>query len=45
MTGKRADAIQHYRKFIALAKVDSPYRGEAMKWLAAYGAPYDPGAP
>ena len=45
MTGKRADAIQHYRKFMALAKVDSPYRGEAMKWLAALGAPYEPGAP
>jgi tetratricopeptide (TPR) repeat protein len=45
MTGKRADAIQHYRKFLALAKVDSPYRGEAMKWLAAFGAPYEPGAP
>ena len=45
MTGKRTEAIQHYRKFIALAKVDSPYRGEAMKWLAAFGAPYDPGAP
>jgi tetratricopeptide (TPR) repeat protein len=45
MSGKRADAIQHYRKFIALAKADSPFRGEAMKWLAAYGAPYEPGAP
>ncbi|HMI89455.1 MAG TPA: tetratricopeptide repeat protein [Polyangiaceae bacterium] len=45
MTGKRAEAVQHYRKFIALAKVDSPYRGEAMKWLTAFGAPYDPGAP
>jgi tetratricopeptide (TPR) repeat protein len=45
MTGKRTDAIGHYRKFMALAKVDSPYRGEAMKWLAAFGAPYDPAAP
>ena len=45
MSGKRADAIQHYRKFIALAKVDSPYRVEAIRLLAMLGAPYDPGAP
>lgn len=45
MTGKRVDAIQHYRKFIALAKVDSPYRTEAIRFLALLGAPYDPGAP
>jgi tetratricopeptide (TPR) repeat protein len=42
MTGKRADAVNHYRKFLGLAKADSPYRSEAMKWLTAFGAPYEP---
>jgi tetratricopeptide (TPR) repeat protein len=43
-TGKRADAVTHLRRFLALAKVDSPYRGEAMKTLASLGAPYEQGA-
>ena len=44
-SGKRADAVQHYRRFLALAKVDSPYRADAVKALSSLGAPYDPGAP
>ncbi|MET0595738.1 MAG: tetratricopeptide repeat protein, partial [Polyangiaceae bacterium] len=44
MSGRRADAVVHYRKFMALAKVDSPFRAEAARWLQAFGAPYDPNA-
>jgi tetratricopeptide (TPR) repeat protein len=44
-SGKRADAIQHYRRFVALAKVDSPYRDEALKALTALGAAYEQGGP
>jgi predicted Zn finger-like uncharacterized protein len=41
--GKRADAIAHLRRFLALAKVDSPYRADARKALAALGANVDEG--
>jgi len=40
--GRRPDAVAHYRKFMALAKVDSPYRADAEKALASLGAPYEP---
>jgi predicted Zn finger-like uncharacterized protein len=43
-SGKRADAIQHYKRFLGLAKVDSPFRSEALKGLVALGSPYE-GAP
>jgi hypothetical protein len=41
--GKRADAINHLRRFLALAKVDSPYRADARKALTALGATYEDG--
>jgi tetratricopeptide (TPR) repeat protein len=41
--GRRADAVAHLRRFLALAKVDSPYRGDARKALTALGAAYEDG--
>jgi predicted Zn finger-like uncharacterized protein len=43
-SGKRADAIQHYKRFLGLAKVDSPFRDEALRALVSLGSPYE-GAP
>jgi tetratricopeptide (TPR) repeat protein len=40
-SGKRPDAIQHYKRFLVLAKVDSPYRDEALRALVSLGAPYE----
>jgi tetratricopeptide (TPR) repeat protein len=40
-SGRAADAIQHYKRFLALAKVDSPYRNEALRDLKSLGATYD----
>lgn len=39
--GRRADAVAHLRRFLALAKVDSPYRADARKSLTALGATYE----
>ena len=44
-SGKKADAIRHYRRFLALAKVDSPYRDDALRGLVSLGAPYDKDLP
>jgi len=42
--GGRADAVAHLRRFLALAKVDSPYRADARKALTALGAGYEDGS-
>jgi predicted TPR repeat methyltransferase len=39
--GKHAEAVQHYRRFLGLAKSDSPYRIDAIKQLGALGSPYE----
>jgi tetratricopeptide (TPR) repeat protein len=39
--GKRVDAVQHYRRFMSLAKADSPYRIDAINALKALGSPYE----
>jgi len=38
---RRQEAIDHYRDFLKLAAPDSPFRIEAIKALAALGAPYE----
>ena len=40
-TGKRADAVTHYKRFLGLAKVDSPFRDEALRALVSLGSPYE----
>jgi pentatricopeptide repeat protein len=40
-SGKRADAIVHYKRFLGLAKVDSPFRDEALRALVSLGSPYE----
>jgi tetratricopeptide (TPR) repeat protein len=40
-SGRRADAILHYKRFLALAKVDSPYREDALRSLVSLGSPYE----
>jgi len=40
-SGKRPDAIAHYKRFVALAKIDSPYRDEALRALVGLGSPYE----
>ncbi len=40
-SGKRSDAIQHFRRFLSVAKPDSPYRPDALKALTALGSRYD----
>ena len=44
-SGRRPDAIHHYKRFLALAKVDSPYRDDALRALVSLGSPYEQGAP
>lgn len=35
--GKKAEAIEHYQRFLSIAPADSPYRKDAQKGLAALG--------
>jgi predicted Zn finger-like uncharacterized protein len=39
--GKKQDAIEHYNRFLHKAPTNSPDRRDALKALAALGAPYD----
>ncbi len=40
-SGRRQEAIDHYREFLKLAPPDSPFRVEAIKALNGLGAPYE----
>ncbi|MDB4997119.1 MAG: hypothetical protein JWM74_4551, partial [Myxococcaceae bacterium] len=44
-TGKKADAIEKYRRFLELAPTNSPDRRDAINALSDLGAPWNPNAP
>jgi tetratricopeptide (TPR) repeat protein len=44
-TGKKADAIEKYRRFLELAPTNSPDRRDAINALNELGAPWNPSAP
>ncbi len=40
-TGKRQEAVEHYRRFLDIAPTSSPDRRDAMNALSALGQPYE----